>query len=149
MESAMHKMMLFLLLWTSGVAAERLGNVVDIQGVRGNQLVGYSLVVGLDGTGDKNQVKFTSQSITNMLRQFGVQLPTKIDPKVKNVAAVAISATLPPGYARGQAIDVTVSSIGDAKSLRGGTLLLTQLRGADGEVYALAQGNVVVGGVKA
>ncbi|TCB90210.1 flagellar basal body P-ring protein FlgI [Enterobacter wuhouensis] len=150
MESAMQKVMLFLmLLWTTGAAAERLGNVVDIQGVRGNQLVGYSLVVGLDGTGDKNQVKFTSQSVTNMLRQFGVQLPTKIDPKVKNVAAVAISATLPPGYARGQAIDVTVSSIGDAKSLRGGTLLLTQLRGADGEVYALAQGNVVVGGVKA
>lgn len=146
----MQKVMLFLmLLWTSSAMADRLGNVVDIQGVRGNQLVGYSLVVGLDGTGDKNQVKFTSQSVTNMLRQFGVQLPTKIDPKVKNVAAVAISATLPPGYARGQAIDVTVSSIGDAKSLRGGTLLLTQLRGADGEVYALAQGNVVVGGVKA
>ncbi|MFP7609953.1 flagellar basal body P-ring protein FlgI [Serratia quinivorans] len=146
----MQKVMLFLmLLWTTSATAERLGNVVDIQGVRGNQLVGYSLVVGLDGTGDKNQVKFTSQSVTNMLRQFGVQLPTKIDPKVKNVAAVAISATLPPGYARGQAIDVTVSSIGDAKSLRGGTLLLTQLRGADGEVYALAQGNVVVGGVKA
>ncbi|HFK5799484.1 TPA: flagellar basal body P-ring protein FlgI [Enterobacter hormaechei subsp. oharae] len=146
----MQKVLLFLmLLWTTSATAERLGNVVDIQGVRGNQLVGYSLVVGLDGTGDKNQVKFTSQSVTNMLRQFGVQLPTKIDPKVKNVAAVAISATLPPGYARGQAIDVTVSSIGDAKSLRGGTLLLTQLRGADGEVYALAQGNVVVGGVKA
>lgn len=146
----MQKVMLFLmLLWTTSATADRLGNVVDIQGVRGNQLVGYSLVVGLDGTGDKNQVKFTSQSVTNMLRQFGVQLPTKIDPKVKNVAAVAISATLPPGYARGQAIDVTVSSIGDAKSLRGGTLLLTQLRGADGEVYALAQGNVVVGGVKA
>lgn len=146
----MQKVMLFLmLLWTTSATADRLGNVVDIQGVRGNQLVGYSLVVGLDGTGDKNQVKFTSQSVTNMLRQFGVQLPTKIDPKVKNVAAVAISATLPPGYARGQTIDVTVSSIGDAKSLRGGTLLLTQLRGADGEVYALAQGNVVVGGVKA
>lgn len=105
--------------------------------------------MGLDGTGDKNQVKFTSQSVTNMLRQFGVQLPAKIDPKVKNVAAVAISATLPPMYARGQSVDITVSSIGDAKSLRGGTLLLTQLRGADGEVYALAQGNVVVGGFKA
>ncbi|RKQ41060.1 flagellar basal body P-ring protein FlgI [Enterobacter sp. R1(2018)] len=139
----------FTLLWSVSGLAQPLGDIVDIQGVRGNQLVGYSLVVGLDGTGDKNQVKFTSQSVTNMLRQFGVQLPTKIDPKVKNVAAVAISATLPPGYARGQSIDVTVSSIGDAKSLRGGTLLLTQLRGADGEVYALAQGNVVVGGVKA
>ncbi len=129
--------------------AQPLSALVDIQGVRGNQLIGYSLVVGLDGSGDKNQVKFTSQSVTNMLRQFGVQLPAKIDPKVKNVAAVAISATLPPMYARGQTIDVTVSSIGDAKSLRGGTLLLTQLRGADGEVYALAQGNVIVGGFKA
>ncbi|CAD6101284.1 lateral flagellar C-ring switch protein (FliG-like) [Escherichia coli] len=109
----------------------------------------YSLVVGLDGTGDKNQVKFTNQTITNMLRQFGVQLPNKIDPKVKNVAAVAVSATLPPMYSRGQTIDVTVSSIGDAKSIRGGTLLLTQLHGADGEVYALAQGSVVVGGMNA
>ncbi|MBS0053961.1 flagellar basal body P-ring protein FlgI [Yersinia sp. Marseille-Q3913] len=129
--------------------AQPLGSLVDIQGVRGNQLVGYSLVVGLDGSGDKNQVKFTGQSMANMLRQFGVQLPEKMDPKVKNVAAVAISATLPPGYARGQSIDITVSSIGDAKSLRGGTLLLTQLRGADGEIYALAQGNVIVGGIKA
>ncbi|WP_167336755.1 flagellar basal body P-ring protein FlgI [Chania multitudinisentens] len=146
----MRNLALFILCLLSFVAhAQRLGDVVDIQGIRGNQLVGYSLVVGLDGTGDKNQVKFTSQSMTNMLRQFGVQLPAKIDPKVKNVAAVAISATLPAGYARGQSIDITVSSIGDAKSLRGGTLLLTQLRGADGEVYALAQGNVVVGGFKA
>lgn len=141
--------LLCLLLVTASAHAERLGNLVDIQGVRGNQLVGYSLVVGLDGTGDKNQVKFTSQSVTNMLRQFGVQMPANISPKVKNVAAVALSATLPPGYSPGQTIDVTVSSIGDAKSLRGGTLLLTQLRGADGEVYALAQGNVVVGGMKA
>lgn len=141
--------LLSLLLFIPATFAQTLGSIVDIQGVRGNQLVGYSLVVGLNGTGDKNQVKFTSQSITNMLRQFGVQLPEKIDPKVKNVAAVALSATLPPMYARGQTIDVTVSSIGDAKSLRGGTLLLTQLRGADGEVYALAQGHVVVGGVNA
>lgn len=130
-------------------SAQSLESLVDIQGVRGNQLIGYSLVVGLDGTGDKNQVKFTNQTIVNMLRQFGVQLPSKIDPKVKNVAAVAVSATLPPMYARGQNIDVTVSSIGDAKSLRGGTLLLTQLHGADGEVYALAQGSVVVGGMNA
>lgn len=129
-----------------GVAlAQSLESLVNVQGVRENQLVGYSLVVGLDGTGDKNQVKFTNQTITNMLRQFGVQLPNKIDPKVKNVAAVAVSATLPPMYSRGQTIDVTVSSIGDAKSIRGGTLLLTQLHGADGEVYALAQGSVVGG----
>ncbi|HAJ6678166.1 flagellar basal body P-ring protein FlgI [Escherichia coli] len=133
-----------------GVAlAQSLESLVNVQGVRENQLVGYSLVVGLDGTGDKNQVKFTNQTITNMLRQFGVQLPNKIDPKVKNVAAVAVSATLPPMYSRGQTIDVTVSSIGDAKSIRGGTLLLTQLHGADGEVYALAQGSVVVGGMNA
>jgi flagellar P-ring protein precursor FlgI len=125
-----------------GVAlAQSLESLVNVQGVRENQLVGYSLVVGLDGTGDKNQVKFTNQTITNMLRQFGVQLPNKIDPKV--------SATLPPMYSRGQTIDVTVSSIGDAKSIRGGTLLLTQLHGADGEVYALAQGSVVVGGMNA
>lgn len=130
-------------------SAARLGDLVDVEGIRGNQLIGYSLVVGLDGTGDKNQVRFTSQSVTNMLRQFGVQLPAKVDPKVKNVAAVAVSAVLPPGYSRGQSIDVTVSSIGDAKSLRGGTLLLAQLRGADGEIYALAQGNVVVGGTQA
>ena len=142
-------LLITLMLTLFTVHAQSLESLVDIQGVRGNQLIGYSLVVGLDGTGDKNQVKFTNQTITNMLRQFGVQLPSKIDPKVKNVAAVAVSATLPPMYARGQNIDVTVSSIGDAKSLRGGTLLLTQLHGADGEVYALAQGNVVVGGMNA
>lgn len=130
-------------------SAQSIQSLVNIQGIRENQLVGYSLVVGLNNTGDKNQVKFTNQTVTNMLRQFGVQLPGKIDPKVKNVAAVAVSATLPPMYSRGQNIDVTVSSIGDAKSLRGGTLLLTQLHGADGEVYALAQGSVVVGGVNA
>lgn len=148
----MLKKILFTISWllaVSSASAQTLSNLVDIQGVRGNQLVGYSLVVGLSGSGDKNQVKFTGQSMTNMLRQFGVQLPEKIDPKVKNVAAVAISATLPAMYARGQAIDITVSSIGDAKSLRGGTLLLTQLRGADGEVYALAQGQVIVGGMSA
>ncbi|MBV7403904.1 flagellar basal body P-ring protein FlgI [Enterobacter sp. ENT03] len=142
-------LLIALLLARFTAQAQSLESLVDIQGVRGNQLIGYSLVVGLDGTGDKNQVKFTNQTITNMLRQFGVQLPSKIDPKVKNVAAVAVSATLPPMYARGQNIDVTVSSIGDAKSLRGGTLLLTQLHGADGEVYALAQGSVVVGGMNA
>ncbi|MRS15552.1 flagellar basal body P-ring protein FlgI [Enterobacteriaceae bacterium RIT691] len=130
-------------------SAQSLESLVSVEGIRDNQLVGYSLVVGLDGTGDRNQVKFTNQTITNMLRQFGVQLPGKIDPKVKNVAAVAVSATLPPMYSRGQKIDITVSSIGDAKSLRGGTLLLTQLHGADGEVYALAQGSVVVGGMNA
>lgn len=124
-------------------------DIVDIQGVRENLLVGYGLVVGLAGSGDRNQVEFTSQSMTNMLKQFGVQLPDDIDPKLKNVAAVSVQARLPAFAGRGQQIDVTISSIGDAKSLRGGALLLTPLRGIDGEVYAVAQGNIVVGGLKA
>lgn len=126
-----------------------LMDIVDVQGLRNNQLVGYGIVVGLDGTGDKNQVKFTSQSVTNMLKQFGVQLDGNNQPKVKNVAAVAVVATVPPLASPGQQIDVSVSSIGDAKSLRGGTLLMTPLKGIDGEVYAVAQGNVVVGGISA
>ncbi len=131
-------------------ASERpLLDVVDIQGIRDNQLVGYGLVVGLSGTGDRSQVKFTGQSMTNMLRQFGVQLEDGTDPRLKNVAAVSVHATLPALAGRGQTLDVTVSSIGDAKSLRGGSLLLTPLRGVDGQVYAVAQGNLVVGGLKA
>ncbi|MEZ8143197.1 flagellar biosynthesis protein FlgI [Enterovibrio norvegicus FF-33] len=124
-------------------------DLVDIQGIRQNQLVGYGLVVGLDGQGDRNQVKFTSQSITNMLRQFGVQIDANTDPKLRNVASVSVTAVVDPNVGSGQAINIVVSSIGDAKSLRGGTLLLTPLRGVDGEVYAVAQGNVVVGGVTA
>ncbi len=124
-------------------------DLVDIQGVRQNQLVGYGLVVGLDGQGDRNQVKFTSQSITNMLRQFGVQIDDNTNPKLRNVASVSVTATVEPMAGVGQALNVVVSSIGDAKSLRGGTLLLTPLRGIDGEVYAVAQGNLVVGGVSA
>ncbi len=124
-------------------------DLVDIQGIRENQLVGYGLVVGLAGQGDRNQVSFTSQSVTNMLRQFGVQLDENADPKLRNVASVSVTARVSPNLGAGQTIDITVSSIGDAKSLRGGTLLLTPLRGIDGEVYAVAQGNVVVGGVTA
>ncbi|MFB9134724.1 flagellar basal body P-ring protein FlgI [Vibrio sp. AK197] len=124
-------------------------DLVDVQGIRENQLVGYGLVVGLAGNGDRNQVSFTSQSVTNMLRQFGVQLDGNSDPKLRNVASVSVTATVDPMAGLGQKIDVVVSSIGDAKSLRGGTLLLTPLRGIDGEVYAVAQGNVVVGGVSA
>ncbi|MGR5178791.1 flagellar basal body P-ring protein FlgI [Vibrio parahaemolyticus] len=124
-------------------------DLVDVQGVRSNQLVGYGLVVGLDGQGDRNQVKFTAQSITNMLRQFGVQIGDDANPKLRNVASVSVTATVDPMAGPGQMLDVVVSSIGDAKSLRGGTLLLTPLRGVDGEVYAVAQGNVVVGGVSA
>nr|WP_199065236.1 flagellar basal body P-ring protein FlgI [Chromobacterium sp. ASV5] len=132
------------------MAAQRLKDIANIGGVRPNQLIGYGLVVGLDGSGDKvTSSPFTGQSMSNMLNQLGVQVPpgTKLDPK--NVAAVTLTATLPPFARRGQSIDVTASSIGDAKSLRGGTLLMTPLKGADGQVYAMAQGNVVVGGAGA
>ena len=141
--------LLFLLMLPAAVRAVPLMDLVDVEGIRENQLIGYGLVVGLDGTGDKNQVKFTSQSVTNLIQQFGVNLPPNVDPKLKNVAAVTVTASVPPSYGPGQTIDVTVSSLGDAKSLRGGQLLLTPLRGVDGEVYALAQGNLVVGGLKA
>ncbi|MFT5787976.1 MAG: flagellar P-ring protein precursor FlgI [Shewanella sp.] len=126
-----------------------LMDIVDVQGIRENQLVGYGLVVGLQGTGDRTQVRFTSQSIVNMLKQFGVQIDDKIAPKLKNVAAVAVHSTVPALASPGQTLDITVSSLGDAKSLRGGTLLMTPMRGVDGEVYAVAQGNLVVGGVSA
>ena len=140
---------IFLLPLASNSSAQEIRNLVDIEGIRGNQLVGYGLVVGLNGTGDNSQVKFAGQSVANMLKQFGLKMPERGDSRVKNVAAVMVSATLPPGYSRGQTIDVSVSSLGDAKSLRGGTLLLTQLRGADGEAYALAQGTLVINGVSA
>jgi len=126
-----------------------LMDIVDVQGIRDNQLVGYGLVVGLNGTGDRTQVKFTSQSIVNMLKQFGVQIDGNTDPKLKNVAAVAVHSTVPALASPGQTLDITVSSLGDAKSLRGGTLLMTPLKAVDGEVYAIAQGNLVVGGISA
>ncbi|MBG6081862.1 flagellar basal body P-ring protein FlgI [Rubrivivax gelatinosus] len=126
-----------------------LRSLVHVEGVRENQLVGYGIVVGLNGSGDSTQVKAAGQSVSNLLKQFGVKLPERTESKSKNVATVMVSAVFPPGYRKGQQIDITVSSLGDAKSLRGGTLLLTPLRAADGEVYALAQGNVVVGGVSA
>ncbi len=130
--------------------AERIKELATVQGVRSNQLLGYGIIVGLDGTGDStSQAPFTSQSVQSMLSQLGVQLPPGVSPQLKNTAAVMVTANLPP-YARpGQPIDVTVSSLGNAKSLRGGTLLLTPLRGADNQVYAVAQGNVVVSGVGA
>lgn len=131
--------------------AERIKDLASIQGVRNNQLIGYGIVVGLDNTGDQTtQTPFTSQAIGNMLSQMGVTLstdPTKL--QLKNVAAVMITANLPPFARPGQAIDVTVSSMGNAKSLRGGTLVMTPLKGADGQVYAMAQGNVLVGGAGA
>jgi flagellar P-ring protein precursor FlgI len=130
-------------------STQTLRNLVSVEGVRENPLIGYGLVVGLNGSGDSTQVKASSQSVTNLLKQFGVTLPDGVDSKSRNVAAVMVSAVFPPGYRKGQSIDVTVSSLGDAKSLRGGVLLLAPLRAADGEVYALAQGNVVVGGFSA
>jgi flagellar P-ring protein precursor FlgI len=136
------------LCWLPAYAVP-LMDLVDIEGIRGNQLIGYGLVVGLDGTGDKSQVKFTSQSVENMLKQFGVNLPDNANPKLRNVAAVSVTAMVPPSYSPGQTLDVTVSSLGDAKSLRGGQLLMTPLHGVDGEIYALAQGSVLVGGLNA
>ncbi|WP_245643445.1 flagellar basal body P-ring protein FlgI [Roseateles chitosanitabidus] len=130
-------------------AAQSLRQLVDVEGVRENQLLGYGLVVGLNGSGDSTQVKFAGQSVANLLKQFGVKLPEKTEAKSRNVATVMVSASFPAGYRRGQAIDITVSSLGDAKSLRGGTLMLTELHAADGEVYALAQGNMVVTGLSA
>ncbi|MGL6072502.1 flagellar basal body P-ring protein FlgI [Craterilacuibacter sp.] len=130
--------------------AERLKDMSTIAGVRQNQLIGYGLVVGLDGSGDKgNSSPFTTQSLANMLNQLGVQIPQgmKLDPK--NVAAVSLTATLPAFARSGQKIDVTASSLGDAKSLRGGTLLLSPLKGVDGQIYAMAQGSLIVGGVGA
>jgi len=132
------------------VSAERIKELATVQGVRSNQLLGYGIVVGLDGSGDQTaQAPFTSQSVQSMLSQLGIQLPPGASPQLKNTAAVMVTAVL-PAYARpGQPIDVTVSSLGNAKSLRGGTLLLTPLRGADSQVYAMAQGNVIVGGAGA
>jgi len=124
--------------------ADRLKDLARIKGVRDNQLVGYGLVVGLAGSGDK--APFTNQTFRNMMNQFGVTLPEGVDPKLANVAAVTVNATIPPFAKPGQQIDITVSSIGNAKSLRGGTLLMTTLKGADGNVYALAQGSLIVGG---
>ena len=127
--------------------AERIKDLATVAGVRGNQLVGYGLVVGLDGTGDQtSQTPFTIQTIKNMLKQLGVLVPDNVNPQLRNVAAVTVQATLPPFSKPGQTIDITVSSIGNAQSLRGGSLLMTPLRGADGDIYAMAQGNLIVGG---
>jgi flagellar P-ring protein precursor FlgI len=130
--------------------AERIKDLVSVQGVRSNALIGYGLVVGLDGTGDQTtQTPFTTQSLTTMLSQLGITLPPGTNLQLKNVAAAMVTATLPAFARPGQQLDVTVSSLGNAKSLRGGTLLLTPLKGADGQVYALSQGNVLVGGMGA
>jgi len=152
----------FLSRWLAGVLAavalaaagpaqaERIKDLASIQGVRGNPLIGYGLVVGLDGSGDQvRQTPFTQQSLTNMLSQLGITVPPGSNMQLKNVAAVMVTATLPAFARPGQRLDVVVSSMGNAKSLRGGTLLMTPLKGADSQVYALAQGNILVGGAGA
>jgi flagellar P-ring protein precursor FlgI len=136
-----------LLLVAQGAPAERIKDMAEVQGVRTNQLVGYGLVVGLNGTGDQtSQAPFTVQSLTNMLAQLGVTVPANVTPQLKNVAAVSVHAVLPPFFKPGQTIDVTVNSIANAKSLRGGSLLVTALHGLDGQIYAIAQGNLLVSG---
>ncbi|MGH8074991.1 MAG: flagellar basal body P-ring protein FlgI, partial [Lysobacter sp.] len=139
---------LLVLLFFGGTAhAERIKDLAQVGGVRGNALVGYGLVVGLDGSGDRtSQTPFTVQSLKTMLDQLGVSIPPGVNPQLKNVAAVAIHAELPAYAKPGQSIDVTVSSIGNAGSLRGGSLLMAPLKGADGQVYAVAQGSLMVSG---
>jgi flagellar P-ring protein FlgI len=140
-------LLIFAVTGSNQALAETVRDLAVIQGVRSNQLVGYGIVVGLDGTGDQtSQAPFTVQSIKNMLARFGVTIPPNVNPQLKNVAAVSVHADLPPFIKPGQRIDITVSSIGNAGSLRGGSLLMTPLRGADGEVYAIGQGSLVVSG---
>lgn len=136
--------------FSAGGGRERIRDLASISGVRVNQLIGYGVVVGLDGSGDAtSQVQFTGQSVQSLLSQFGVALPPGVTPQMRNVAAVMVTAALPAFAQTGQQIDITVSSLGNARSLRGGTLLLTPLRGADGQIYGMAQGSVVVGGAGA
>jgi flagellar P-ring protein precursor FlgI len=137
-------------LASTAAHADRLRDMSTLQGVRNNPLIGYGLVVGLDGSGDQTtQTPFTVQSLQTMLTQLGITLPAGSNPQLRNVAAVMVTASLPPFSQPGQPLDITVSSLGNAKSLRGGTLLMTPLKGADGLVYAVAQGNVLVGGAGA
>ena len=134
-------------LFAADARSERLRDLTAVAGVRTNQLVGYGIVVGLNGSGDQTaQTPFTVQSLQNMLTQFGITLPEGVNPQLTNVAAVSVHAELPPFAKPGQTLDVTVSSIGNASSLRGGSLLMTPLKGIDNQVYAVAQGNLIVGG---
>lgn len=143
----MRYLLLILLMVAQAAMADRIKDLAQVAGVRGNQLVGYGLVVGLEGTGDQtNQAPFTTQSFAAMLKQFGITVPPGVRFQLKNVAAVAVHAELPAFAKPGQTIDITVSSIANAKSLRGGSLLMTPLKGIDGQVYAVAQGNLIVGG---
>jgi flagellar P-ring protein FlgI len=144
--------LLFVLVFSfnfpAGGMAARIKDISSIEGIRPNQLFGYGLIIGLNGSGDKGGTSFTIQGLANMLEKLGIHISAE-DVKVKNVAAVIVSATYPPFARIGKKIDVTLSSIGDAKSLQGGTLLLTPLKGVDGKIYALAQGPVVIGGYSA
>jgi flagellar P-ring protein FlgI len=140
--------LIILILTSTAVHAERIKDLASIAGVRSNQLIGYGVVTGLTKTGD-NTSKFAPQSLVSMMGQLGLTLPPGTDPKTKNAAFVSVHAELPPFAKPGQKIDVTVSSIGDAKSLKGGSLLMSELRGVDGKVYAIAQGNLVVNGLSA
>lgn len=138
------------LWWPAPAEAARIKEVASVQGVRMNQLVGYGLVVGLDGTGDQTtSAPFANQSLLALLQQFGVTVPPGASMQLKNLATVLVTAQLPAFAQPGQAIDVNVSSLANAKSLRGGTLIATPLKGADGQVYAIAQGNLIVGGAGA
>ncbi|EQB40178.1 flagellar P-ring protein FlgI [Sulfurimonas hongkongensis] len=139
------KIFLLLLLTLSTIWATKINDVANIVGVRENQIIGYSLVVGLQKTGDGTTSKFTLQSISNMLKAMNIDM-NPIDIKSKNVAAVVVTANLAPFARQGDKFDITVSSIGDAKSLEGGTLLMTPLKGVDGKIYALAQGHISIGG---
>lgn len=141
----MRRWLLLLLLLAVPVRAERVKDIARFAGVRANALTGYGVVVGLTGTGDQN-LDFTIQSLKSATARLGVQLPPGINPQLRNAAAVMVTAELPPFAKPGQRLDVTVAALGQAKSLRGGTLLLTSLQGADGEIYALAQGSLAVGG---
>ena len=138
-------LLLFAALYTGVVQADRIKDIAKVQGVRSNPIVGYGLVVGLDGTGDGN-APHTVKSLRSMLSRLGVNIPENISLQSKNVAAVSIHTELPPFAKPGQTVDITVSSIGNARSLRGGSLLMSPLKGVDGKVYAIAQGNIIVSG---
>ncbi|AHE70064.1 MULTISPECIES: flagellar basal body P-ring protein FlgI [Enterobacter] len=131
-------------------SAERIRDLATVQGVRSNSLMGYGLIVGLDGTGDQTmQAPFTGQSLNNMLSQLGITVPAGTNMQLKNIAAVMVTAELPPFARPGDKLDIVVSSVGNAKSLRGGTLLMTPLKGADNQIYAIAQGNILISGAGA
>ncbi len=137
---------IFLFINFSFLQAEKIKDIASIIGVRDNQLIGYGLVVGLNGTGDGTSSKFTLQSLSNLLQTVNVKIKPA-DIKSKNIAAVVVTAKLPPFARQGDKLDATISSIGDAKSLQGGTLLMTALKGVDGKIYALSQGSVTIGGM--